>query len=349
MSTPEDYRQVAERLSRNIEALVWELLPAGRKENGCWRIGSLAGEAGASMSVVLTGPKRGRWRDFASGEGGDALDLVAECRFQGDRQDAFAWAQQWTGIAVEPRPAAAKTRSANPARTNLGKITERWEQAWPLRRGDPVDRYLLGRAIDLAKLGRAPRALRYHPALWNRERAAAGPAMVAAITSLKGQLLAVHRTWLDVNADGVTKAALKEPKMTWGFYLGGGIRLWRGASGLPWQAMPDGETVMIGEGLEDTLSAITLWPCYRALCAVSLSAMLATQLPPAAATVLILQQNDHPKSTAADLLGRVVQRWRGEGRAVRVLRPPGCFKDVNDLARWARSGSPTPVEIALTL
>ncbi|HEU4770638.1 MAG TPA: hypothetical protein VFS68_00655, partial [Candidatus Udaeobacter sp.] len=51
------------------------LLPNGKKSSGCWKVGSISGEQGKSLSVQLTGPKRGTWRDFANEDGGDLIDL----------------------------------------------------------------------------------------------------------------------------------------------------------------------------------------------------------------------------------------------------------------------------------
>ena len=51
------------------------LLPQGKKSSGCWKAGSINGEEGKSLSVQLNGPKRGVWKDFASNEAGDLIDL----------------------------------------------------------------------------------------------------------------------------------------------------------------------------------------------------------------------------------------------------------------------------------
>ena len=49
---------------------------------------------------------------------------------------------------------------------------------------------------------------------------------------------------------GVVKAPLDRPKLSMpGGYPGGCVRLWRGASGKSWGAMPEGETLLAGEGL----------------------------------------------------------------------------------------------------
>lgn len=56
------------------------LLPEGKRASGEWRVGSIAGEPGQSLSVRITGAKKGVWKDFNTGEGGDLIDLWAARR-----------------------------------------------------------------------------------------------------------------------------------------------------------------------------------------------------------------------------------------------------------------------------
>ncbi len=53
------------------------LLPEGKKASGEWCVGSLSGEAGQSLKVRISGAKKGTWKDFNTGEGGDLIDLWA--------------------------------------------------------------------------------------------------------------------------------------------------------------------------------------------------------------------------------------------------------------------------------
>ena len=54
------------------------LLPQGKKSSGEWRVGSINGEPGQSLGVRLSGAKKGTWKDFNGGEGGDLIDLWAQ-------------------------------------------------------------------------------------------------------------------------------------------------------------------------------------------------------------------------------------------------------------------------------
>lgn len=75
-----DANQLSQRMAENVSAIVEHLLPNGRKSSGEWKVGSIDGDAGQSLSVRLTGAKRGTWKDFNAGHGGDLLDLWAQCR-----------------------------------------------------------------------------------------------------------------------------------------------------------------------------------------------------------------------------------------------------------------------------
>ena len=51
------------------------LYPNGKRQAGAWKVGNVNGDEGKSLSVILTGTKKGQWRDFATNEGGDLIDL----------------------------------------------------------------------------------------------------------------------------------------------------------------------------------------------------------------------------------------------------------------------------------
>jgi hypothetical protein len=89
--------EIARRLADRIEVLAPELLPGGHREGRERRAGSVRGEAGSSLGVCLAGRKRGLWCDFATGEHGDALDLVRSALGL-DMTGAMAWSRRWLGI-----------------------------------------------------------------------------------------------------------------------------------------------------------------------------------------------------------------------------------------------------------
>lgn len=79
------------------------LLPKGKRVSGEWKAGSTGGEEGQSLSVRLSGAKKGLWRDFAADEGGDLIDLWAATRGQ-SIAEAMVEAKAYLGIRDDMPP-----------------------------------------------------------------------------------------------------------------------------------------------------------------------------------------------------------------------------------------------------
>lgn len=335
---------LARMLAARAPALAAEILPAGKREGQEWIAGSLHGEKGRSLSVRLTGDRAGVWADFASGEKGDALDLVRLALYGGDRVQAMIWARRWLGLgedgvgtvdtirrAAPPVAAAPDPEALRRRRQSLALFLE----AEAVIRGTPVEAYLTNRSIPMAELGRQPRALRFHPACWCAERRGPLPAMLGAITSAEGEHLATHRTYLEECSGAWRKAALQTAKKVLGGYAGGFIPIWRGAFGRSMREAEEGETVVIAEGIETALSCAVLTPELRVIAAVSLSNLGRLVLPSALSRITIAADDDAPESPAARALQSAIDRFAAEGRAVHVARWAGG--DFNDALAGARA------------
>lgn len=332
--------QIVAMLASRAASLAAELLPGGVREGHEWRCGSLAGERGSSMAVHLAGTKAGVWCDFASGEKGDVLDLVAQCLFRGHKGQALQWSRAWLGLSrADPEAFRSARRLVEIKRADEAKVREGvrtrarkiWLDAQPRIAGTPVEDYLAGRGIDLAALERQPRTLRFHPALHCQERGAALPAMVAAIAGPDGSIMACHRTWLEQAGPGDwRKARLLAPKKVLGGYRGGTIRLWRGASGKSLAAMPADEVIDVTEGIEDGLSVAMARPDCRVIAAVSVSNLAAIELPPQARRLCVWRQND-TAAAAIEAFDRAMDGLALRGLDVVLPAIPEGLKDVNDL------------------
>lgn len=345
---------LAAELNQRIDSLAPEILPNGRRQGREWVVGSLAGERGKSLSICLSGTKRGRWKDFASGEGGDALELVAGALFAGNRREAIHWAKAWLGLDDGPAP-ARRPRRAPPPPDPEAEARERAAAQDRARRlfaaarhriaGTPVDLYLRGRAIDLSRLGRQPGRLAFAPALWCEERGARLPAMVAAIC-IGPRIVGVHRTYLAEAADPATgeigwvKAPLECPKKTLGPWAGGCIPLWQGGQALGWRQLWEapaeatgGQSVTLTEGIEDALSIAIADPGRRVAATISLAGLASVELPPSVTEVVIAGDNDPgPRERAA--LNRAIDAHLKAGRRVLSVTAPAPHKDFND---WLRA------------
>lgn len=210
-------RDVARLLAAEIHRLAPEIAPGGRREGAEWsaRCPWRADRSAGSFKIRLYGPRAGVWADFATGDSGDALDLVARAKFAGDLRAALAWAAARFGLGAPVTPgtapaAAPATPSPRPpdgpdpdTRARQEVARRIWLAAQAGLAGTPAAFYLAARRIDLAVLGRQPRSLRFHPGLFEPESRRRWPALVAAITGPGGDHVATHRTWLARDSAGI--------------------------------------------------------------------------------------------------------------------------------------------------
>jgi Toprim domain len=293
--------------------------------------------------VHLSSSKAGVWGAWAAGKGGDALDLIAAIKCDGDKCRAIRWALEWLRIDPQDRAQLDRLRGAKHARASLReKSTNKekrdaafrlWLAARPLRPGDEAYDYLGGtRGIDFDALGWVPRALRYFNRLTEPETGEHFPALLAGVFDRRGGLLTVHRTWLQRQEDGrVLKAPVAAPKKVYGPYKGGLIPLSRGSSGRPWKDPAPDDTVGLTEGVENGLSYAVAVPEHRVAAAVSVGNLASLALHRRIRKVVIAADSDAPGSPADQALQRAAARFLAEGREVRIARCPPGVKDLNAL------------------
>ncbi|MCA7010107.1 AAA family ATPase [Wolbachia endosymbiont of Tribolium confusum] len=65
------------QLLQNIRSCLFHLLPRGTFRGDKFYVGDVQGNKGKSTVIELTGERAGLWKDFATGEGGDIIDLWA--------------------------------------------------------------------------------------------------------------------------------------------------------------------------------------------------------------------------------------------------------------------------------
>ena len=340
-----DFDELTRLLSVRIEDFCRSYLPQGVKEGREWKVGSVEGEKGRSMSVCLSGARAGVWQDFSNphrDNRGDALDLVTQVLFQGDKKQAVKWARSYVGLdgdqaLLRKTRAAAKKRAEDESKPDQkraearGRAKALWLGSSPDVIGSPVDEYLKGRGIDLEAFDRLPGALRYKDRCWESQTESHMPAMVAAIIDEHGHA-STHRTYLARDGAGRWgKAALKSPRKVYCGFRGGFIPLSRGASGKPLRQAATGETVIVTEGVEDGLIAALAMPEFRVVASVSLGNMASIMLPAAIGTVVLVMDNDTGRAgeNQAKALDAALGFHTGQGRTVKVVRVPQG-KDLND-------------------
>lgn len=92
-----DIVELKRMLASQAQVVAEYLLPGGKRTGQEWRCGSVAGDAGKSLGVHLSGPKAGIWSDFSCDDGGDLIDLWMACK-RVDLSSALTEIRDWLGV-----------------------------------------------------------------------------------------------------------------------------------------------------------------------------------------------------------------------------------------------------------
>jgi putative DNA primase/helicase len=211
------------------------------------------------------------------------------------------------GEAASSILAGSSFGSSDPEKSRA--IAQRLWNASRDAHGSLAHKYLKGRGITVG----LPSSLHYHPAL-THPTGVCVPAMLAAVEDCNGRFLGVHRTWL--LPDGSGKAAINPQKAALGPIAGGAVRL----------APNLAETLVLAEGIETALSVfqatgLSTWAT------LGTSGLRSVRLPDTVREVIIAIDADEAGELAAQAAAR---RFIGEGRRVRLARPPTA-RDFNDM------------------
>lgn len=248
--------------------------------------------------------------------GCEATDILAELRRRGILESRergnfrVAAKKPLATAALPPDPAEEADRQRRVARATgifresddiRGTLGERYlvEHRGIIVTRDPgADPYLFDR-------------LRFHPAC--PFEGGTAPAIVAAIAGTSGYLRGIWRIRLDGFGRKVERKGMGDCR-------GGAVRL-----------VPalDENHVAVAEGIEDALAWHQLTR-QRTWAGCSTSGVAGMVLPRRFARCTILADADEAGMKAA---AKLASRLKGEGRAVRIIRPPTGFKDANEALR----------------
>jgi hypothetical protein len=325
---PGPVSELASRLAENAEAVCRHYLSNGRRHGRYWVVGDVHNTPGRSLYVRLQGPSSGRgaagrWTDAATGEYGDLLDLIAAACALHQPEDVLNEARRFLGLLRPGQKPSCFAASGSPeaARRLFARST-------PIA-GTLAETYLRGRGIVDA--GDVP-ALRYHPRCFYRAESGsadgtrdAWPALVVAVTDLKGTITGVQRTWLDPS--GGEKAPVATPRRAMGHLLGHAVRLGSAES-------TDPHVLAVGEGVETVLSLRSVLPTMNLAAALSAGHLGAVLLPAGLRRLYIAVDRDRAGQWAADRLAARAQEKRIEAL---VLTP--ALGDFNDDLRQLGLGA----------
>ena len=213
-----------------------------------------------------------------------------------------------------PAAQTSRTLVVQPqAEDRLARARRWWEEGRSVA-GTPGAAYLRGRHIGV---GFESKALRFHARVTSLDDRQRRPALLAAIHDLDGGVQGVQATLL--SAHGAGKAVVATPRRVIGRLLGGAVRLF-----------PAAETLLIGEGVESTLSAADALklPAWAALSAHNLSLFS----PPRSVTHLVVAPDNDAAGAKA---WEIVRERLAPALRVEKVSPPESLNDWNDWARAA--------------
>ena len=265
--------RIDEAKSLTIAEVAGRLSIAGLKRAGSEMVGPCPVCGGRDRFSIA--PRRGLFHCRRCGTGGDGIALVRHvlgCDLKaaldwllGPPRELTAEEKAERQKAKEKAEAEAQRKAAEEARfrRRAQEAAHRiWRAALPAE-NSPVRAYLERRGITRAALPDLPACLRFHPALpYHADREGGrtevihtGPAMLAAVQGPDRRFIGLHRTWLDLDQPKgkarIIHPATGEPlpaKKMAGSHMGGAIRL-----------TPPAPVLVMGEGIETTLSALAGW------------------------------------------------------------------------------------------
>jgi putative DNA primase/helicase len=207
------------------------------------------------------------------------------------------------------------------------KLQECWDKAKPIKKGDPVWKYL----VQTRQLpDDIPAVLRYHPraSYWEKGEGEHAvfvgtfPMMIAKVQGPDGKPVSIHRTYLTEKGE---KAPVKKTKkLMKGLGISGGaIRLF-----------PATDVLAVAEGIETALAvhAVTGQPCWAT---ISSTVMMKLEVPESVKTVYIYADNDAPdekeRRAGQDAAKALEERLRSQGITVRIVLPINADTDIYDV------------------
>jgi len=286
-----------------------EALGNGYRSGDWWRCRCpVHGSSGASLAL----------RDAATG-------LVAYCHAGCSRDAVF---EELARLALldsvdtlgKPDPEEIERQRAREERSRQQRTAaaiDYWLNDTAPADGTPVAPYWAARGLaDLP----IPDTVRASAAWLRHPSGGARPAMIALVEHVERGLVAIHRTWLQV--DGAAKASLSPSRMALGPVGGAAIRL---------AAATEHEPLVIGEGIETTAS-VMLATGYPGWAAISAGGIERLVLPPLPIAAVVIIAADHDLNGTGERAARAAAaRWLAEGRQVRLALPPQAGTDWNDV------------------
>lgn len=331
--------QTAYMLNDHIEEVISYLgLSGSRQGDSLWIRNPTRNDHNPSLQIRLKGESKGKWKDQATDDRGDALSLL--CYIRGiDNKEAMPVALSILGISRDnPPPVLPQVKVRDQEmKDDYAEVQEsKWAKEYFFLKstadvlGSPVDAYLQNRGIDLRKLLRIPESLRYCAEAYSAEDQKKHPAMVWLYRNKDGLITGAHTTYLEQIGGVWKKARLKTAKRMNGTTRFSFISLARGETAHSLSQPNHGTRTIICEGIETGLSLALAYPQERVIAAGSVSNIKNIRLPPDVVDVCIAMDNDGENAPSLKAYIAAAEAFRNQGKTVYRLFPKHNFGDFND-------------------
>ncbi len=369
----DDIRTIRMMLQDRLAELLGRLVPGGNTSGGMYVVKNPTRDdrKAGSFLIWMHGDAKGGFKDYANGDKGDVIDLIAYAHKRpDDRKFAISWARDFLGLkTMDPKvraaaEAAAKAKALqSAAQDKQDALAKRlravamFERALPIE-GSPAENYFAARHIPLHLIPNRENDQRFAQRLewwrgaeWEsygdggcqrRRKVKPGPsfpAIVSAVRKANGDIIAVHCVFL--NADCTGKAPVENPKLMFGAVAGGVIRLTRGPSNqTPEEAALSGrrDPLVIAEGWESAASVAIVAPEARVWAATSISNFANVPVWSACVgSVIVAADNVREDVSPAgrvqfeEAMERAVDALSAHDVPVTVMQSHGGANDFNDL------------------
>lgn len=346
--------QLSAGLAANIDRLLSYLGIRGEVigQNLVGRNPTRADKHAGSFNVCVKGPapfeggRCGLWHDYATGDGGDALDLIcyvanvdfpAACDIA---KQILGWSDPANLPSVIPQVKVRPKEEHENVEPEENKVARAiFLSAVKDVLDTPVDLYLRGRGIDLRRFrlkGKPylPGSIRFNPAVSCGDGQTA-PAMICPRITCTGTYTGLHITYLKPDGDKwvKNKDLFGGGKKMLGRAPGSVVGIWKGETGdsLP-KAAGD---ILIAEGIETALSVAIENQDKRVIASTSVNNMVNIKLPDAVKRVFLCVDYDGERAPSAVAYNNAARRFVSQGREVLAVFPPmndngERFDDFND-------------------
>lgn len=312
-----DFEAVNATALANLEGLLRDWLPSGKKNGNEWQCGDWDGGTGKSLLINI---RTGKGSDFSSDEAvGDPIGICSKV-FRLDRVDAARklagmfglpggdtndYTEKYNKKAINPEEQTQEQDSTDDEKqAKLDKILSEMIDL----RGTPAQLYLKSRGIT----GAPASQFKYRP-----NKSKGGGSLICIARNDEGIIRAVQSVYLD--AEG-KQANFSVKKRTNGFPSGCPIKIKGDPSG----------PILLTEGPEDALT-LAQTTHMEVWCTMGLS-FIGKIEEPKGRTVIVVRDNDEEGSKPDEAMNKILTGFLDRGfKNLMCARPPRSIKDSNKL------------------